>query len=417
MSRPVRPGLSCFTVLFIAAGAAYAADDPLRIETYVEIVLRSNPGARAGRALEETGEAERQSARLLPDPGFDVAVDRARPTDAGEGRETETGLQLSQTLPWLPARSASIEAADRAAEARRAEATRVRWNLVSDARVAFYRLQETRVLVDVARDAEQDAGSLLNLISRRTESGEAREVDRIKARVEWLRQQRDLKAAGRDAAAAEAVVRALAVEPLPRPLVIQGDLPEPSADARVTDEALERAMPQSPELMRARAEAARSQSLLSFARRSRVPDLGVSLFWNKEIDKDLYGLSFGFTLPLWNAKRGEISLATAASSLAEANAGRVLVQLQTELETRRQALDIAAGQAAMLMTDLGPAAAEALRIARLLFEEGETSLLDLLDAQRTARETQREVIRARFELAVALSELQRLLGPDFTTGR
>ena len=143
----------------------------------------------------------------------------------------------------------------------------------------------------------------------------------------------------------------------------------------------------------------------------------MSLFWHKEIDKDLYGLSFGFTLPLWNAKRGEIALATAASSLAEAEAGRVLVQLQTELEARRQALDIAAGQAATLMTDLGPAAAEALRIARLLFEEGETSLLDLLDAQRTARETQREVIRARFELAVALSNLQRLLGPDITTGR
>jgi outer membrane protein TolC len=69
------------------------------------------------------------------------------------------------------------------------------------------------------------------------------------------------------------------------------------------------------------------------------------------------------------------------------------------------------------MTDLGPAAAEALRIARLLFEEGETSLLDLLDAQRTAREARREEIRARFELAVALSELQRLLGPDIPTGR
>jgi len=67
------------------------------------------------------------------------------------------------------------------------------------------------------------------------------------------------------------------------------------------------------------------------------------------------------------------------------------------------------------MSDLLPSAAESLRLARLLFEEGETSLLDLLDAQRTAREARREEIRARFELSVALSELQRLLGPDDAT--
>jgi len=417
MSRRIRPRLACFTVLLVLPGAARAVDEPLRIETYVEIVLRSNPAARAGRALEESGEAERQSARLLPDPGFGVTVGRGRPADAATGWGAETGLVLSQTLPWLPARSASIEAADRAAGARQAEATRTRWNLVSDARVTFYRLQETRALVDVARAADEDARSLLALVSRRTEAGEAREVDRIKARVEWLRQQRDLKAAERDAAAAEAVLRTLAVEPLPRPLLVQGDLPEPGVAAQVTDEALSQAIERSPDLVRARAEAARSRSLLSFARRSRVPDLGLSLFWNKEIDKDLYGLSFGVTVPLWSAKRGEIALATAASSLAEAEARSTEVRFLTELQSRRRDLDVAAGQAATLMTDLGPAAAEALRIARLLFEEGETSLLDLLDAQRTAREARREEIRARFDLAVALSELQRLLGPDIPTGR
>jgi cobalt-zinc-cadmium efflux system outer membrane protein len=159
----------------------------------------------------------------------------------------------------------------------------------------------------------------------------------------------------------------------------------------------------------------RSEALLSFARRSRVPDLGLSLFHQKELDRDAWGVSFGVTLPLWNAKRGEIAKADAAAALARAEAERTSVALATALEERRRDVDVAASQAAVLTGELLPAASESLRTARLLFEEGETSLLDLLDAQRTARDARREEIRARFELAVALSELERLIGRDDTT--
>jgi outer membrane protein TolC len=100
--------------------------------------------------------------------------------------------------------------------------------------------------------------------------------------------------------------------------------------------------------------------------------------------------------------------------LRTADVDRIRLKLLTEIETRRRDVDTSAAEVAILMSDLLPSAAESLRLARLLFEEGETSLLDLLDAQRTARDARREEIRARFELAVALSELRRLLGPDDT---
>lgn len=402
---------------FLPGSAARGADEPLPLETYVDIVLRAHPAMRAARALEDLGEAERRSSRLLADPTIEVAIGRARPADAGSGRATETGFTLTQSLPWLPARRAAIEEADRAGDVRRAEAARVRWDVRSDARAAFFRLQEARALVEVLRSAEADARSLLELVERRTEVGESRETDRIKARVEWLRQQRELRAAERDASAAEATVRALAVDPLPRPLAIAGELPTTLAVTDLAGTTLARALDAGPEVSRARAESARSRSHLSFARRSRAPDLGLSLFRQEELDKESYGLSLGVVLPLWNGRRGEIAKAAAESSFATADVERVRVTLQSELESRRRDVDVAAVEVASLVTDVGPAAAESLRIARLLFEEGETSLLDLLDAQRTARETRREEIRARHELARALNELQRLLGSDLPEGR
>jgi cobalt-zinc-cadmium efflux system outer membrane protein len=143
----------------------------------------------------------------------------------------------------------------------------------------------------------------------------------------------------------------------------------------------------------------------------------VSLFRQRELDREAFGASLGVTLPLWNARRGEIARASAESQLRAAEVGRARLALLTEVETRRRDVDTAAAQVATLVDDLVPSAAESLRLATLLFQEGETSLLDLLDAQRTARDARREEIRARFELATALCELQRLVGPDDPRGR
>jgi len=387
----------------------------LRIETYVEIVLRSHPASQAALALEGSAAAEARGARLFPDPTLELSLGEGRSATDSSVRKTETGIALSQVIPWFPARAAGIEAADHAAEARRAEASATRWGLVIDARLAFFRLLEARALSEVARATEADARSLLDLVSRRASLGETREVDRIKARVEWLKQLRELRSAEREADAAEAALRTLASSPLPKPLVLGGELPGPAVAADSLRETDAARLVGSPEMLRARAEAARAASLLTSARRSRLPDLGLSLFGVKELDRDAYGASVGVVLPLWNARRGDIARAGAESQFRTAEAGRIRLALLTAVETRRRDVDTSAAQVATLMSDLLPSAAESLRLARLLFEEGETSLLDLLDAQRTAREARREEIRARFELSVALSELQRLLGPDDAT--
>ena len=113
----------------------------------------------------------------------------------------------------------------------------------------------------------------------------------------------------------------------------------------------------------------------------------------------------------------QVARAEAESRLRAADAERVRLALLSDLATRRRDVETLAVQVASLEGDFLPSAAESVRLARLLFEEGETSLLDLLDAQRTAREARREEIRARFELATAIAELRRLLGPnDDTTG-
>jgi outer membrane protein, heavy metal efflux system len=395
--------------------AASADDDGVAVETYVETVLRAHPGARESAALEEAARAERRAGRQIADPIVALSWDRARVAE-GSPSATERGISVTQTIPWPGTFSANARAADRAADVLRAEGTRGRWDVAIEARAAFARLIHARAALGIARAAAADASSLRDLTSKRAELGESRESDRIKAEVEWLRQERTRRAVEREAETAEEVLRRLAVESLPDPLILRGELPRgvPPTDGAALRALLTRA---NPRLMAVLAAVERDTALVVAVRRSRVPDLDVTWFRNKELDKTANGVSVGLRVPLWNANRGAVGRATANSALAAATAERTLLDLTTSLERARQELDVASAQVETLENEILPSANRSLGLARFSYEEGETSLLDLLDAQRTFRETQREALASRLALALALTNVQHLVGPDFNPGR
>lgn len=393
-----------------------SAEEPLDVGRYVEVVLRSHPSAAQTTGLQAAAEAEHKAARLLPDPVFEYSRGSGRGTEGTGSSATETGYSISQTIPWPGTFRAGIGAGDRAADALRAGADAVRWELEVIARETFSRLEAARSFLDITRAAESDARSLRDLVVRRAELGESRESDRIKATVEWLRQQRNLTAAEREAEASEAIVRALAVEPLPRPLTIK-TTPHPPLPSIDRDELVTRLLERNPRTRAARAEAERQEALLSVARRGRMPDLGLTAFQQNEVDREANGLMVGIKLPLWNANRGEIARVRAAVQVSAAEAGRVRIDLVTELEVRLKELQVAGEQDVLLDGELLPAATRSVELARFSYEEGETSFLDLLDAQRTYRDTQREVIEAHLALSLALAEVQKLVGPDFNPWR
>ncbi len=402
-----------FVVLAVAsAGLApeAPAQAPLGEESYVQVVLRAHPAARQSTALAAAAEAESRSARLLPDPVLGFSRADAHPQGGASG--SETGWSVSQPIPWPATFAAGKRAADQQAAVFRNEGVATRWELEIVARATFSRLLYARAALEIATSAEADALALKDLTARRADLGESREVDRIKAEVEWLREQRTRRSLEREAEAVEAILRQLAVEPLPRPLIVTGALPEPVPDTN-GDDLRARLLQANPGLLASQAAAAREAELASVARRSRVPDLDVTWFRDEELDKTATGFQFGVRVPLWNANRGAIARAEAAAALASAGAQRALLELESSLEKARQELDVASRQAQIVSARILPAAARSLELARLSYQEGETSLLDLLDAQRTFRETQREVAASRLALAFALADIRRLVGPDF----
>jgi cobalt-zinc-cadmium efflux system outer membrane protein len=148
-----------------------------------------------------------------------------------------------------------------------------------------------------------------------------------------------------------------------------------------------------------------------------MPDLDVTVSRDRELDKASNGFALGLRVPLWNANRGQVARSEASLKIAAAEADRKRLDLRAELEERVKNLDVAGAQVRALDREILPSAGESLRLARRSYEEGETSLLDLLDAQRTLRDTQREAVESRLALALAVADIQRLVGPDFDPWR
>ena len=179
-------------------------------------------GGRARRPRAGGRGGGKSAPASCPTRCFDFSWDRAHPTGGAGGQGDETGFALSQTLPWPGTRSAGVT---RRRPRRRRPASGRRRRRLGDRGPGAARLRAARggprARWTSPAGAEEDARSLRDLVARRAELGESRESDRIKVSVEWLRQQRQLAAAAREAQVAEAILRALAVEPLPRPLVLK----------------------------------------------------------------------------------------------------------------------------------------------------------------------------------------------------
>jgi outer membrane protein TolC len=119
----------------------------------------------------------------------------------------------------------------------------------------------------------------------------------------------------------------------------------------------------------------------------------------------------------WDKVREAISANVDGSKVAEAeaNASKAKNQfnaqsqsLDQQMETAYKLYQIATYQVKVLDQEVVQLAASAQRIAEVSYRYGERGMLEYLDAQRTFRAARNDLIKARFDLASVVTEIQRL---------
>lgn len=356
-----------------------------------ERALEHNADLRIAETQVAAALAIRQGAREFPNPTFGLATSkintdqRSNRTDAGNSlfdRSYDTIVSLGQLIELggkRGLRQASSASGVQAAQAQRDDARRLLLLAVTQAYVASVAAHDTAA---VRRASAASLRREAEIAGHRFTAGDISSADR--AQIELAAEQLELDAshALREATNAALMLETLIGEPHPT-----GTVPLAADLAQLVpleaDQAQTSPTPR-PDLAAATANIAKADAELSLARRYRVPDVTLSVQFERQPpdQPNTVGVGVSLPLPLWNRNGGAIAGARSARGQAAASLAKVQVQAAAEITAARVGLAESSTRARRYAQSLLPHSAEVASTLVYAYEHGGASLLEMLAAQR-----------------------------------
>ena len=406
--KTVRLLFICALFLSLSTGISLAEEKKYGLQEVIEIALEKNPSASIFSANIEAAKGNASSASAYPNPEVGFEVGRGRSLD-GSDSGGEYSISIGQPLEWPKKRAFRRKAAKAALEATVHDTGAFNLELLFEVKQAFYQFILNKKEEEIAGKNLETVNDLLRISDLRVRAGETPEFELVKARVETLKAEKELARAKIRVDIARVGLNSLLGNALPEGFDVEGEFPSPEKRydrGEIATAALER----HPLILRQSKEVEAKMYALEMERQSVIPDVTVKGFYGREIDKESYAVGFSAPIPFWYQKKGEIATASAEKAKAEAELSKVRIELSLAVEQAFKNYRIALDQIDVFDKGLLKQAEEALRIAELTYRQGESGILDYLDAQRIHRQTLLEYNQARYELSVYLAEIERVTG-------
>jgi len=394
----------------LPALAAPSASPPLesyKLQALRDAARASHPSLQAARALVDAGRAQITSAGAYPNPEVEFLAGRTQARVPGVATGGAQSLSLTQRIdnPWQ--REARIGAATFGLEARQAEGRSLEVDLLARLDQRFFDLLRRQAEQRATREDLSLAEQIRARVAVRVQTGEAPRYELIKADTELLNAQKASESAILRVAQARAALRGLVGSALPVEFEVDGSLASspavPSLDA-LRNEVLAR----NPELARAEAEVRRAERQLELERLRRHPELAVKVAEDRDVELRNSRIGVMAVVPLWDQRRGQVAEAGALLQKSRSDRESQELILLQSLEASYRHYEIARNQVNALEGGILRAAEAALKVAEAAYRFGERGILDYLDAQRVFRAARNELIAARYELQLAVIEIERL---------
>ena len=390
-------------------GATLAFAEPAYDLPQLEALARDS--SRALLAARDQVTAARyavDSASAFPNPELEYlsGTTRARSSLAGTPGDARS-VTLTQPLdmPWR--RAARIGAAEAGLEATSATTRGFEADLLARLRGRYFEVLRREAELRNANEDMAAMESVRSRIAKRVETGDAARFELIKADAEALNAQKTAQAAGFRVDQARSLLRQTVGVALPAEFVLSGRLGDVPA-LQPLDGLRRQLNESSPELARARAETVRAERQLDLERAQRWPNLALKGAYNEDPDMRASQLGVVLTIPLWDRRSGPVGEAAAQLSRARNELQAQEFSLAQTLEVAYQQYEIAQTQVTALESGILKQAEAALKVAESAYRFGERGFLEVLDAQRVYRAARAELIAARYELATAWVEIERL---------
>jgi cobalt-zinc-cadmium efflux system outer membrane protein len=280
-------------------------------------------------------------------------------------------------------------------------------------RVAYFNLALARNTLDLGRRIVEQSNRLVQIAEARFAAGDVAQFEVLQARLIAARAAADLtRLEGGERIAVAAANQLLNRAPdAPLPLAVSLFVIRHPVD---TSQLIGQSLAQNVEVRQAEQQIVAEQSRLRLARANRIPtpSIGPGI---EAIDPSLphnYGITMQVTVPLPVFNRGN-------AEVAHSNA--LIEQLTLERDDARQRISAGIGQASLRLeaarqqvdlyeTRLLPDAERVRSLAEEAYRAGETGLLPVIDAQRSALDVRQGYLQALFDYQNALADLEQTAG-------
>jgi cobalt-zinc-cadmium efflux system outer membrane protein len=396
----------------IAAGSIAS----LNLEQAIDLALENNPGLRAQAAVVESTRAGEVSAALRPNPTF------------SNGTVDFTG-GIAYTFERGGKRARRIDSARLATSGAERDLQDSRRTLVASVRASFTSALLARDNIRSARENFQNFQQVEDLNRVRNEKGEISGGDFLKIALQKLQFQTDLADAELAYRAARAGLRqALFAPALAQDFEVVGEL-RPVRPTPPLAELERRALAARPDLLSAENAVRKAEADVRLAEANARVDVTASLGWvhtgppvgsNDHLEPffsagqtaNALGTGLSFALPLFNRNQGEIARTRSEVVRARAAADAVRAQVVADVETAYVAQQASEERVGLYERIYLRQSQESRQIAEFAYRKGATSILDLLDAERTDRATRLAYRQALADQVTRRAQLESAVAGD-----
>ena len=401
--------------ILFSGGVSAQAQKSFSINELINMALESNPQVLAARDQSRGIQGQLSSARAIPNPEFELNSGQQKSVSGSLTTGNVSSWSVTQPLDMPYTRFPRVNAAE--ANVRAAEAARIAFEIemISKVQQRFYEVMRRDAELKAAEEDLSLTKQIRDRMQIRYDVGETARFELIRVQTEFLNAQINTESSKLRVEQAKSQLRQAVGHHLPPDYEVISQTPKmevlPALPILMSE-----LQAQSPDLQKAKAEVEATESKLSFEQNSRLPRLSIKAqqYNDPNFTDRLYGLVL--SIPIWDFKGGQIAEAEANLSRAKNQFNAQSQSLEQQLETAYKLYQITSYQVKILDQEVVQLASSARRIAEVSYRYGERGMLEYLDAQRTFRVARNDLIKARFDLASVLTEIQRLRAtPEWVT--
>ena len=381
----------------------------ISIASLQRLGLEANGLIRAAESRVDVAKAGVVSAGAYPNPELEFVGGHNRARAPGPISGNSYGAYVSQQIenPFL--RIARISSAEASVQASKAGLDRTRADLASALRVRAYELLLRQEIASVEAGVLELIEEIRHRVKVSVDTGETARFELIKADAEVLTAQSRKETTELDARRARVNLIKLTAGALSSNFNINASLLDkdnlpPLETLRHEVRLL------NPDISKLTAELNSALLTTDKERAAVLPSLQLKFGQQRDPEFAYNIASLNVQIPLFNRRRGPIAEAVSESARLKETLDYRRFEIIQLLESSWQRRQIAKRKVEMFETGIINQAESALRVAQAAYRFGERGLLDVLDAQRVLRSVRADLLQARFEYQVAVSEILRLRG-------